>query len=135
MQLTTGSGQTHAVVVSTLMEAWQVIRSGLVANGTVKDVSNLCERCTSTKSCDCQILYGLPVGINKIAELSVLSDEMGAHDSTIRLLVDHPDQVHALEQFNRDRNVSRRWSLFVKVDGGQKYVIRNVGYSALCFDY
>jgi hypothetical protein len=28
-----------AVIVSTLMEAWEVVRGGLVADGTVKDVS------------------------------------------------------------------------------------------------
>lgn len=31
--------QTHAVVVSTLMEAWEVVRAGLAADSTVKDVS------------------------------------------------------------------------------------------------
>jgi hypothetical protein len=31
--------QTQAVVVSTLMEAWEVMRAGLVADSIVKDVS------------------------------------------------------------------------------------------------
>jgi hypothetical protein len=30
--------KTTAVVVSTLMEAWEVVRAGLVADGTVNDV-------------------------------------------------------------------------------------------------
>lgn len=32
--------KTSAVVVSTLMEAWEVVRAGLVADGTVRDVSD-----------------------------------------------------------------------------------------------
>lgn len=32
------AGHTDAVVVSTLMEAWQVVKSGLVSEETVKDV-------------------------------------------------------------------------------------------------
>jgi hypothetical protein len=31
--------RTDAVVVSTLMEAWEVVRAGLVADSTIKDVS------------------------------------------------------------------------------------------------
>ena len=30
---------TSAIVVSTLMEAWQTVRAGLVQDGTVKDAS------------------------------------------------------------------------------------------------
>lgn len=39
MQLVSDIGRTSAVVVSTLMEAWGVVQGGLVADGTVKDVS------------------------------------------------------------------------------------------------
>jgi D-serine ammonia-lyase len=38
LQLVTSEDHTDAVVVSTLMEAWQVIQAGLVEDGTVKDV-------------------------------------------------------------------------------------------------
>ena len=38
MQLESDAAQTHAVVVSTLMEAWEVVHSGLVADLTVQDV-------------------------------------------------------------------------------------------------
>lgn len=31
--------RTDRVIVSTLMEAWEVVNAGLVADGTVKDVS------------------------------------------------------------------------------------------------
>ena len=38
LQLKSSSGKTDAVVVSTLMEAWKVLQSGLVADGSVMDV-------------------------------------------------------------------------------------------------
>ena len=41
MQLSSEVDQTHAIVVSTLMEAWEVVKAGLVEDGTVKDVSAL----------------------------------------------------------------------------------------------
>ena len=39
-QLMSKSATSHAVVVSTVMEAWGVVNSGLVAEGLVKDVRN-----------------------------------------------------------------------------------------------
>ena len=39
MQLVTSKDKTGAIVVSTVMEAYGVVRAGLVADGTVKDVS------------------------------------------------------------------------------------------------
>ncbi len=33
-------GRSHAVVVSTVLEAWAVVHAGLVEDGTVKDVSS-----------------------------------------------------------------------------------------------
>lgn len=41
MQLHSTSGRTGAVVVSTLMEAWQIVSGGLIKDGTVDDVSIL----------------------------------------------------------------------------------------------
>jgi D-serine ammonia-lyase len=38
LQLASTFATTHAVVVSTLMEAWEVVNSELVTDGTVKDV-------------------------------------------------------------------------------------------------
>lgn len=38
-QLISQADRTHAVVVSTMMEAWEIVRQGLVEEGTVKDVS------------------------------------------------------------------------------------------------
>ncbi|KII94064.1 hypothetical protein PLICRDRAFT_50053 [Plicaturopsis crispa FD-325 SS-3] len=103
LQLNSSADKTGAVVVSTLREAWGVVDAGLVADGTVND-----------------ILYGLPVAVNKIADLATLWDEIETHGATVRLLVDHPDQVYFLEEFEKQRATPRRWSAFIKVDGGQK---------------
>ncbi|TFK41192.1 hypothetical protein BDQ12DRAFT_679050 [Crucibulum laeve] len=102
LQLVSSEDQTHAVVVSTLMEAWEVVKAGLVAEGIVND-----------------ILYGLPVAPNKIADLATLWDKLEPHGGVIRLLIDHPDQVRYLEEFERGHASSRRWSIFVKINGGQ----------------
>ncbi|KAI0322639.1 putative serine dehydratase domain-containing protein [Amylostereum chailletii] len=103
LQLVSESDRTGAVVVSTLMEAWAVVNAGLVADGTVKD-----------------ILYGLPPAINKLADLSDLWNEVTKYGGVIRLLVDHPAQIDALEVLEKTRADARKWSVFVKVDGGQK---------------
>jgi D-serine deaminase-like pyridoxal phosphate-dependent protein len=36
----------------------------------------------------------------------------------LRLLVDHPRQIDALNDFESTRPVKRKWSVFVKIDGG-----------------
>ncbi|KAI0815016.1 hypothetical protein BC629DRAFT_1279626 [Irpex lacteus] len=103
LQLKSSADQTSAIVVSTLMEAWQVVQAGLVADGTVKD-----------------ILYGLPVAPNKIADLASLRDELARHGAVVRVLVDNPDQVRYLEQFESRRETPQLWSVFIKVDAGGK---------------
>ncbi|KZT02661.1 uncharacterized protein LAESUDRAFT_661382 [Laetiporus sulphureus 93-53] len=103
LQLVSDAGQTHAIVVSTVMEACEVIRDGLVADGTVKD-----------------ILYGLPVALNKVQDLSSLWEEIAAFDANLRILIDNPAQVKFLEAFERSRTNPRRWSVFIKIDCGQK---------------
>jgi len=105
-QLVNDGGRSDRVIVSTLMEAWEVMRSGLVTEGVVKD-----------------LLYGLPVAGNKIADLALLRKEMEAHGGTLRLFVDHPEQIHFLEAFNKVEvaagREAKRWSVFVKINGGQ----------------
>ncbi|KAH9044455.1 putative serine dehydratase domain-containing protein [Lactarius pseudohatsudake] len=102
LQLVSNSATSHAVVVSTVMEAWEVVNSGLVAEGVVKD-----------------ILYGLPVAVNKVADLSDLWDEAAKYGAIVRLLVDHPKQIEALNGFENTRFVQRQWSVFMKIDGEQ----------------
>ncbi|KAH8100676.1 hypothetical protein BXZ70DRAFT_938277 [Cristinia sonorae] len=103
LQLRSTAATTHAVVVSTLMEAHEIVKGGLVADETVND-----------------ILYGLPVPINKLADLSDLWDEIAPHAGTVRVMVDHPIQVEAIERFEDTKSTNRRWSVFIKVDAGGK---------------
>ncbi|KAI0726185.1 putative serine dehydratase domain-containing protein [Fomitopsis betulina] len=103
MQLVTSKNKTDAIVVSTVMEAYGVVRAGLVTDGTVKD-----------------ILYGLPVSLNKVQDLSSLWEEIEPSGAVLRLLIDHPDQVKFLEKFEQSRAHPRRWSMFIKVDCGPK---------------
>ncbi|KAJ6499690.1 putative serine dehydratase domain-containing protein [Mycena vitilis] len=103
LQLVEGKHTTNAVVVSTLMEAWQVVQGGLVKDGTVKD-----------------ILYGLPVAVNKVADLSDLWDEVAKSGAVVRLMVDNQEQIQFLEEFEKARGSGRKWSVFVKIDGGQR---------------
>jgi len=49
-----------------------------------------------------------------------LRDELASHGAVVRILVDHPDQIRRLEEFEKLQSTARRWSAFVKVDGGQK---------------
>ncbi|TFY58845.1 hypothetical protein EVJ58_g6160 [Rhodofomes roseus] len=103
MQLISSADKTDAIVVSTLMEAHGVVQAGLVADGTVKD-----------------ILYGLPVALNKVEDLSSLWDAIAPFGAIVRLLIDHPEQIKFLETFEQSRAQPRRWSVFVKVDCGSK---------------
>jgi D-serine deaminase-like pyridoxal phosphate-dependent protein len=103
LQLVSNVGRTSAVVVSTLMEAWGVVQGGLVADGTVKD-----------------ILYGLPVALNKLDDLSALHDEMTRYGGTVRILLDHLDQVKFLEEYERTQKHPKKWSAFIKMNGGLK---------------
>jgi len=103
LQLTSSAMKSHAVIVSTLMEAWEVVNAGLIAEGVVQD-----------------ILYGMPLAVNKVADVAALQDEMAKSGAILRLLIDHPAQVRALETFDKDKQAKRSWSCFIKVDGGQR---------------
>jgi len=99
MQLTSSSREAHAVIVSTLMEAWQLVDTGLVSDGTVKD-----------------LLYGLPISPTKIADVDELSKKLKEHEAAVRLIVDNIDQVRALEEYSAQSGRTDPWSVFVKVD-------------------
>ena len=64
----------------------------------------------------------MPIAVNKIRDISELSDELSKHNATLRLHIDHPDQIAALEAFETQKPDPRKWSVFVKVDAGGKYV-------------
>ncbi|KAK0465059.1 putative serine dehydratase domain-containing protein [Desarmillaria tabescens] len=94
-QLISSANKTDRVIVSTLMEAWEVVNAGLVQDGTVKD-----------------ILYGLPIAVNKIADMSGLWDAIAVDGGIVRILLDHPDQVKYLDEFEKQRTAPRKWSAF-----------------------
>jgi D-serine deaminase-like pyridoxal phosphate-dependent protein len=58
--------------------------------------------------------------MNKVADLSALWDNVAVHGGVVRLMIDHPDQVRFLENFESNREHPRRWSVFIKIDGGQR---------------
>lgn len=93
-----------------------------MADGTVDDVSKayiIHSVCWRAKL-QTKILYGLPLAVNKISDFAALRDEISTHGAVIRILIDHPGQVLALEQFEKEQVTPRKWSAFIKVDGGQK---------------
>jgi len=66
-----------------------------------------------------QVLYGLPITINKITDLSDLWDEAAKDGAIVRPSKDHPKQeVEALEDFEMMRSHKRQWPVFVKVWSG-----------------
>ncbi|KAG1761461.1 hypothetical protein EDD22DRAFT_737529, partial [Suillus occidentalis] len=103
LQLVSDIGRTSAVVVSTLTEVWVVVQGGLVADGTVKD-----------------ILYGFPVGLNKLDDLSALHAEMATYGGTVHILLDHLDLEKFLEEYERAQELLKKWSVFIKMNGGLK---------------
>ncbi|KAG1899263.1 uncharacterized protein F5891DRAFT_1040384 [Suillus fuscotomentosus] len=96
LQLVSDTGRASAVAVSTLMEAWGVVQG-------VKD-----------------ILYGLPIGLNKLDDLSALHAEMTKYGGTVRILLDHLDQVKFLEEYEGKQEHPKKWSAFIKMNGGLK---------------
>jgi D-serine ammonia-lyase len=58
--------------------------------------------------------------LNKISDLSALWDEIHEYNGIIRLIVDHPKHIEALEEFEQTRGTSRKWSVFIKIDGGYR---------------
>lgn len=65
------------------------------------------------------MLYGLPCGIDKLEDLQAVTVELGSR-STLRLMIDSPGQIAALEAFNSATGRTSPWSIFIKVDGGGK---------------
>ena len=108
----------RAVIASTLPEVWGVIEEGLVEEGKVDDVSSCSyEILTIYSSRSAQILYALPVDASKLEELAEAQEACGT--GTVRVMVDHADQIAELDAFNKRRGTQRRaWSVFCKVDGG-----------------
>jgi hypothetical protein len=69
-----------------------------------------------------QILYGLPVGLNKLDDLSALQAEMEKYGGTVRILLDDLAQVKFLGEYEKMQEHPKTWSAFIKMDDGHKYV-------------
>lgn len=99
-----GQSREKAIIVSTLAEAWGVLQSGLIKQGLVKD-----------------ICFGVPLGIHKIPEVLFLRSVMHTHspDSDLKVIVDHPDQVKALQAaLETDSAKMPPINVFIKIDCG-----------------
>lgn len=93
-----GSGngkKTDKVVVSTLMEAWNMIP--LVKKGFIND-----------------ILFSLPVFESRLSELASFSNEV----PFLRIMLDNLEQLDILANYSRLNKVTKKWSIFVKINMG-----------------
>lgn len=95
LQLGTGATCTKKVVVSTLMEAWNLVP--LVEEGKIDDM-----------------LFSLPVVRSKLGELYELSKKV----PKLRLMLDGVEQVDELIQYNKANGIEYKWSLFIKINMG-----------------
>lgn len=95
LQLGSGDITTDKVVVSTLMEAWNLVP--LVQEGLISDM-----------------LFSLPVVPSRLCELYQLSTKV----PKLRLMLDNADQIDLLIAFNKNNGISKKWSLFIKINMG-----------------
>lgn len=56
-------------------------------------------------------------------DLSALHAEMTKYGGTVRILLDHLDQVKFLEEYERKQEHPKKWSAFIKMNGGLKCVL------------
>lgn len=56
---------------------------------------------------------------------------MAKYGGTVRIIIDNLGQVELLEEYENHRGDPKRWSAFIKVDGGEKYAIFLVGWCML----
>lgn len=110
------------MICSTMVEVWQVVRSGLVTEGKVDDVSATPIR-RESKLIFGQILYSMPIGSDRIEELDHIQREVQGK-AVVRVMVDHAEQIRALEEFNSRTGRKENWTAFLKVDGGGRWVFR-----------
>lgn len=95
LQLGSGPNTTDKVVVSTLMEAWNLLP--LVESGKISD-----------------ILFSLPGVTSRLDELYELSTKV----PKLRLMLDNADQVELLIKYNKTHSIEKKWSLFIKINMG-----------------
>ena len=108
-----------------MVEVWQIIENGLVDEDLVDDVRSLSTSRWADRGY--QILYSMPLSEDRVEDLNDAWDRM-RDSAVLRLMVDHPEQIKALERIddrldeedrlNTHRQNGRKWSIFIKVDGG-----------------
>jgi D-serine deaminase-like pyridoxal phosphate-dependent protein len=121
MQVEASKG-VRALIASTMPEVFQIIDSGVVAEGKVDDVSTssfAMSIADAVSVCDSsnQILYSLPISVDKLGDILFAQEAMDGK-GVMRLMVDHASQIEFLYQYKRPDG--GKWSVFVKVDGGGK---------------
>jgi D-serine deaminase-like pyridoxal phosphate-dependent protein len=65
-------------------------------------------------------MYGLPLPIDRLGELAGIADKLSQYDGNLRVLIDNPAQVQAVESWTQQEGKGRRWSAFIKCDAGGK---------------
>lgn len=61
----------------------------------------------------------MPISADKLKDINSAQEIVGAQ-ATIRLMVDHAEQIRILQSFSQKIQRHVKWSVFVKVDGGGK---------------
>ena len=60
------------------------------------------------------------MGLNKLSDLSALNEEMNKYGGTVRILVDDLEQIKFLEEYEKQQARPKKWSTYIKMDGGRK---------------
>ena len=78
----------------------------------------------------------MPISEDRMEDLNDAQEKVG-DQAVIRVMVDHSEQIQALGRFSERCSRRQKWSMFVKVDGGGRYVQylwRRVSVSPQCLD-
>ena len=86
---------TDRIVVSTLIEAWNLLP--LCKKGLIND-----------------ILCSMPVEQSRLGELAKLSESV----KHLRIMVDNYEQIGSLVKYNREHKPLKKWSVFIKINMG-----------------
>ncbi|KAL7415941.1 putative serine dehydratase domain-containing protein [Mrakia frigida] len=103
LQLVSSSGKSSTTIVSTMQELWQLLP--LFEEGIATDV-----------------LYALPLPLTLLSDLSSFQDRITPFGGQLLIMIDHPDQVKGLEEFEKvaalDPSYESKFKCFVKVNQG-----------------
>jgi D-serine deaminase-like pyridoxal phosphate-dependent protein len=97
LQLGKGENKTNKLIVSTLMEAWHLLP--LVEQGLAND-----------------ILFSLPVIESRLNEMKLMIIKYPK--LKLRLMLDNYEQLEILSKYSEEHNITKKWSVFVKINMG-----------------